>query len=76
MIKSRRLRWTGYAARMEEILTVRLQERDLRLGVHGMTILECILNKFVSIRGIGLIRLRLGINGSPCVNAALNLRVP
>ena len=50
VIKSRRLRWAGHVARMEEgrsgfkILTGRLnlQERDLwgGLGVDGRTILE------------------------------------
>ena len=32
--------------------------------------------KHVSIRGIELIWLRIGIIGEPIVNAALNLRVP
>ena len=45
------------------------------VGVDGSTILEWILKKWVSIRGIELIRLRIGIIGEP-LNAALNLRVP
>ena len=45
VIKSRRLRWAGHVARMEEgrrILQVNLHERDLwgGLGVDGRTILE------------------------------------
>ena len=34
-------------------------------GREGRTILEWILNKQASIRGIGLIRLRIGIIGEP-----------
>ena len=33
--------------------------------VDGRTILEWTLNKLVSIQGIGLIRLRIGIIGEP-----------
>ena len=44
---------------------VNLQERELweGLGVDGRTILERILKKYVSIRGIGLILLSIGIMG-------------
>ena len=53
VIKSRRLRWAGHVARMEEdrisfkILTGKLQERDLSggLGVDGRTILEWTLKR-------------------------------
>ena len=53
VIKSRRLRWTGHVARMEEgrsafkILTGKPQERDLwgGLGVDGRTILEWTLKR-------------------------------
>ena len=53
VIKSRRLRWAGHVARMEEgrsafkILTGNLQERDLwgGLGVDGRTILEWTLKR-------------------------------
>ena len=71
LIKSRSLRWAGHIARMEEyrsafkILTVkptgkRPLERPRRRweGSIRMT-----LNKQVSVRGIGLIRLRIGIIG-------------
>ena len=60
-IKSRRLRWAGRVARMEEgrsvfkILT--------GLGLDGRTISEWILKRWVSMRKIGLIRLRIGIIG-------------
>ena len=39
-------------------------------------ILEWTLKREVSMRGIGLIRLKIGIIGEPFVNAALNFRVP
>ena len=53
VIKSRRLRWAGHVARMEEgrsafkVLTGKLQEGDLwgGLGVDGRTILEWTLNR-------------------------------
>ena len=47
------------------IVTLHLQERDLLegLGVDESTLLEWILKKRVSIRGIGFILLRIG---SPC----------
>jgi hypothetical protein len=50
-----------------KILTVNLLERDLwgGLGVDGRTILEWTLKRWVSMRGIGLIRLRIGIIGEP-----------
>ena len=42
-------------------------KRDLYegLGVDGRTILEWILMKWVSMRGIGLVHLRIGIIGEP-----------
>jgi hypothetical protein len=51
----------------EVVSILNLQERDLLegLGVDGRTILEWILKKYVSIRGTGLIRLRIGIIGEP-----------
>ena len=44
---------------------VNLQERDLwgGLGVDGRKILEWTLKRYVSMRVIGLIRLRIGIIG-------------
>ena len=68
-IKSKRLRWAGHIARMEEgrsafkILTgTSTGKKPLEgLSVDGKTKLEEILKKQVSIRGIGLIRLRIGI---------------
>ena len=39
---------------------------DKRLGVDKTTVLEYILKKQVLIRGIGLIRLRIGITGVHC----------
>ena len=73
VIKSRRLRWAGYVVRMEEyrrafeFLTGFLRKRDLYegLGVDGRTILECTLKKYVSMRGIGFIRLRTVVIGEP-----------
>ena len=43
------------------------QETDLQggLGVDGRTILQWTLKRYVSVRGIGLIRLRIGIIGEP-----------
>ena len=40
------------------------------------TVFEWISKKWVSIRGIGLIRLRIGINWRALVNATFNLWVP
>ena len=47
--------------------SLNLQERELwgGLGVDGRTILEWTLKRSVSIRGIGLIRLRIGIIEEP-----------
>ena len=44
---------------------VRLQERDLKegIGVNGKAILEWNLNKQLSIRGIGLIGVSVGLIG-------------
>ena len=54
VIKSRRLRWTGHVARMEEgrsafKILQNLQKRDLWgcLGVDGRTILEWTLKRYV-----------------------------
>jgi hypothetical protein len=71
VIKSRRLRWIGHVARMEEgrgvfkILTGKLKGKGPlgRPRRRGRTILEWTLKKYISIRGIGLIRLRIGIIG-------------
>ena len=71
LIKSRRLRWTGHAARIQEgrsafkILTGKHTGNRLlgSPGLDGWTILECIVRKVVSIRGVGLIRFRIGITG-------------
>ena len=73
MIKSRRLRWARHVVRMEEvrsafkILTGKpTGKRPLgRLGVDGRTILEWTLKRWVFMRRIGLIRLRIGIIGEP-----------
>ena len=73
MIRSRRLGWADHITRMEEggnvfkLLARTPAERDLleSQGVDGRTLFEWILNKSVSIRGIGLIRLRIGIIGEP-----------
>ena len=50
-----------------KIYEVNLQESDLwgGLGVDGRTILELTLKRKVSVRAIGLIRLRIGIIGRP-----------
>ena len=73
VIKYIRLRWARDVARMEEgrsafkILTGKPTGNRLleNLGVDGRTILEWILNNWVSIRGIELIRLRIGNIGEP-----------
>jgi hypothetical protein len=69
---SKRLKWAGHVARMKEgrsafKILKGLRERDLYggLDVDGRTILKWILKKKVSIRGIGLIRLRIGIIREP-----------
>ena len=61
------MRWAGHVARMEEgrsafkILT----GKPTGKRPFGRIILEWILKKRVSIRGIGLIRLRIWIIGEP-----------
>ena len=70
MIKTRRLRWTGHVTTMEEgrsafkILTGKPTGKrpSGRPGVVGRTILDT-LKKWVSIRGLELIRLRIEIIG-------------
>ena len=71
VVKARRLRWAGRVARMEEdmsafkILTGKpTGKRPLgRPRRDGKTILEWTLKRWVSMRGIGLIQLRIGIIG-------------
>ena len=71
MIKSRRLRWAGHLNRIEEgrsafkiLASTPIGKRRLgNRGLDGKNILEWILNKKVSIRGIGLIRPRICIIG-------------
>ena len=73
MIKSRRLRGAGHLARMEEgmnafkILTGKPTGKGPlgSLGIDGRTILKWTLKRYVSMRGIGLIRLTIGIFGEP-----------
>ena len=73
MIKSRRLRWAGHVARMEEVRSAfkiltgtPTGKRSLgRPSVDRRTTLEWTLKKQVSIQGIGLIRLRVVITGEP-----------
>ena len=64
-IKSRRLKWAGHVARMEESRSVFkiLTGQPTGLGVDGRTILEWTLKRYVSMRVIGLIQLRIGIIG-------------
>ena len=75
VIKCRRLRWAGHVDRMEEgnsafqMLTGKPTGRGLQggLGVDGRTILEWTLKRQVSMRIIGLIRLRIKkLLESPC----------
>ena len=70
MIEYRRLIWAGHAAKMEDRTAFKIVtgkptgRRPLRrLGVDERTILEWILKKYESIRGIGFVRLRIGIIG-------------
>ena len=64
------MRWADHIVRMEKgrsafkILTGTPAGKS-PLGVDGRTILEWILKKWVLIRGIGLVRLRIGITGEP-----------
>ena len=77
VIKSRRLRWAGNVARMEEgrsaikILRVNLQERDLQedLGVGGRTMVKWILNKYgrYHCKGLRFFGSGWGLLESPCV---------
>ena len=69
----RRLRWAGHVARMEggrsafKILTgTPAGKRPYgSIGIDGRTILEWILKKYISIRGIELNRLSIGIIRGP-----------
>ena len=80
--KSRRLRWAGHVARIEEsrsafkILTGKPTDTDVwgGLNVDGRTILERTLKRDVSMRGIMLIRFRIRNYWRVLVNTALNLR--
>ena len=73
VIKSRRLRWAGHVAIAEEGRSAFKTSTDKRkdkyhyegLGVEKRAILEYILKKWVSIRGIGDIQLRIRIIGGP-----------
>ena len=73
VIKSRRLRWAGYVARIEEgrsafkIFAGKPTGKRLLRRPRGRweDNIRMDLNKCVSIRGIGLIRLRIGIIGQP-----------
>ena len=62
VIKSRRLRWAGHVARMEE---GRSAFKILTIKPTGKKPLGRPRQRLVSMRGIGLIRLRLGIIGEP-----------
>ena len=63
VIKSRRLRWAGYVARMEE----NLQERDHLEGpgIDGRIMLEFILKKYTSMLEIGQIWWRIRVTEEP-----------
>ena len=73
MIKSRRLRWAGHVTRMEEDMsafkilpckpTGKRPSGGLRRRWEDNVIMD--LKQYVSIQGIGLIRLRIGIIGEP-----------
>ena len=73
MNKCTRLRWAGHIASMEEgrsafkiFIGKPTGKRSLRrLRRRWEDDIRMELNKYVSIRGIGLIRLRIGISGEP-----------
>ena len=73
VIISRRLRWIGQVARMEEDRSALKMLTDKPIVKRPLgsprrrwqTTLEWVLKKWVSIRGIGLIRLRIEIIGEP-----------
>ena len=74
MIKCRRLRWADHVARMEEGRSAFKILTDKSTGKRPLgrprrsrweTILEWTLKKYVSIQGIGLIRLRIATIGEP-----------
>ena len=61
-IRSRRLRWACQVARKKEYRSALKILTGIRTGKR---LLGRLLQKYVSIRGIGLIRLRIGIIGEP-----------
>ena len=69
MIKSRRLRWAGHVARMEESRSALNISKGTPAGKRPLGTprrrwednIRMSLKELVSIRGIGLIRLRVGI---------------
>ena len=71
--KSRRLRWAGRLARMEECTRAFKILTGIPTGVKPLGRPRCrrednsrmYFKKFVSIRGIGLLRFRIGIIGVP-----------
>ena len=74
VIKSRRLKWAGYVARMEEgrrpfkiLIGILTGKRPLGKAKHRWegNIRMDIKEIYISIRGIWLIRLRIGIFGEP-----------
>ena len=73
VIKSRRLIWAVHVARIEEgrsafKISTGTPAGKIPLGrrrLDGSTVLEWVLKKYVPIRGIGLIRLRIAIIGGP-----------
>ena len=73
-IKSRRLRWAGHVARMEKkgrssfniLAGPPIGKRPLgRPKRRREDNIRMVLKKWVSVRGIGLIRSRMGIIGEP-----------
>ena len=67
MINSRRLKWTGHVARMEEgrsaFKSLTDKPRGKRSSARPRS--RWTLKKYVSIRGIGVIQLRIRIIGEP-----------
>jgi hypothetical protein len=71
MIKSRRMRLSGYVARMREM------RNACRFSiVDGRIIFKCVLNKKIGSVWVRLIWLVIGVGGGGAlVNMAMNLRV-